>query len=270
MPEGPEVRRMAEGLAKRIVGKELVEAQILGGKWLKKEPTGIEVIREPLERGSLKVDWVKVKGKFIYAKIGDIFMWNTLGMSGGWRDLRGKHSHFVLRFSDSSEVFFEDVRRFGNISFYSDFQEVQNKLNGSGPDMLNSEVPFADFYARLSKSPNKNICKAIMDQKVISGVGNYIKSEALYRAGISPHLKICDIPLEGMERLCEWIKIIIKTSYEQGGATLATYTDMDNNHGDFVFSFHVYRKDKDPLGNNVVHEITDDGRMTHWVPEIQK
>jgi hypothetical protein len=46
MPEGPEVRRMAEGLAKRIVGKELIEAEILGGKWLKKEPTGIEIIRE--------------------------------------------------------------------------------------------------------------------------------------------------------------------------------------------------------------------------------
>ena len=269
MPEGPEVRRMAEGLAKRIVGKELIEAEILGGKWLKKEPTGITLIREALATGPLPVNWVNVKGKFIYAKIGDLYMWNTLGMSGGWRDLRGKHSHFVLRFSDSSEVFFEDVRRFGNISFYADPEEIQKKLNSSGPDMLNSEVQFAEFYSRLAKSPNKNICKAIMDQKVISGVGNYIKSEALYRAGISPHLKICDIPLDGMEKLCEWIKIIIKTSYEQGGATLATYTDMDNNHGDFVFSFHVYRKDKDPLGNRVVHEVTDDGRMTHWVPGIQ-
>jgi DNA-formamidopyrimidine glycosylase len=269
MPEGPEVRRMAEGLAKRIVGKELREAEILGGKWLKKEPTGIDVIRESLANKSLSVDWVKVKGKFIYAKIGDLYMWNTLGMSGGWRDLRGKHSHFVLRFSDSSEVFFEDVRRFGNISFYSDFDDVQKKLNGAGPDMLNSKVTFTEFYGRLAKSPNKNICKAIMDQKVISGVGNYIKSEALYRAGISPHLKISDIPMNKMESLCEWITTIIKTSYEQGGATLATYTDMDNNHGDFVFSFNVYRKNIDPLGNSVVHEITDDGRMTHWVPEIQ-
>ena len=69
MPEGPEVRRMAEGLAKRIVGKELVEAEILGGKWLKKEPTGIGVIRESLSTKSLNVDWVRVKGKFIYAKI---------------------------------------------------------------------------------------------------------------------------------------------------------------------------------------------------------
>lgn len=269
MPEGPEVRRMAEGLAKRIVGKELIEAEILGGKWLKKEPTGITLIREALATGPLPVNWVNVKGKFIYAKIGDLYMWNTLGMSGGWRDLRGKHSHFVLRFSDSSEVFFEDVRRFGNISFYTDPQEIQKKLSSSGPDMLNSEVPFAEFYARLAKSPNKNICKAIMDQKIISGVGNYIKSEALYRAGISPRLKISDIPMNKMESLCEWIKTIIRTSYEQGGATLATYTDMDNNHGDFVFSFNVYRKNNDPLGNAVVHEITEDGRMTHWVPKIQ-
>jgi len=251
MPEGPEVRRMAEGLAKRIVGKDLTEAEILGGKWLKKEPTGIDIIRQSLSKGPLRVEWVKVKGKFIYAKMGNLFMWNTLGMSGGWRDLRGKHSHFVLRLSDSSEVFFEDVRRFGNISFHSDPDEIQKKLNGAGPDMLNSEVSFSEFYARLSKSPNKNICKA------------------LYRAGISPHLKISEIPQDRMEKLCEWIKTIIRTSYEQGGATLATYTDMDNNHGDFVFSFHVYRKDKDPLGNTVLHEVTEDGRMTHWVSEMQ-
>ena len=270
MPEGPEVRRMAEGLARRIVNKDLIQAEILGGKWLKKEPTGINLIRESLSNGPLKVDWVRVKGKFIYAKIGDLFMWNTLGMSGGWRDLRAKHSHFLLKFSDSTEVFFEDVRRFGNISFYSDPLEIQNKLDGSGPDMLNENVSFENFKSRLSKYPNRNICKAIMDQKVISGVGNYIKSEALYRAGISPHLKISDIAEDKMVKLCQWIKVIIKTSYEQGGATLATYTDMDNNHGDFVFSFHVYRKDKDPLGNHVVHEITEDGRMTHWVPEIQK
>ena len=135
MPEGPEVRRMAEGLAKRIVGKELVEAEILGGKWLKKEPKGIEVITESLSDKSLNVDWVRVKGKFIYAKIGDLYMWNTLGMSGGWRDLRGKHSHFVLRFSDNSEVFFEDVRRFGNILFYRTYPEIENKLKQAGPDM---------------------------------------------------------------------------------------------------------------------------------------
>jgi formamidopyrimidine-DNA glycosylase len=269
MPEGPEVRRMAEGLAKRIVGRELVEAEILGGKWLKKEPTGIGVIRESLSTKSLNVDWVRVKGKFIYAKMGDLYMWNTLGMGGGWRDERRKHAHFVLRFSDNSEVFFEDIRRFGNISFYSSYSDIEAKLKQVGPDMLNEKVNLDAFKDRLYKRPNKNICQLIMDQKVISGVGNYIKSEALYRAGINPHITPAEMTDPQLESLWSWIGKIIKTSYKQGGATLATYTDMDNNHGNFVFSFHVYRKETDPRGNKVIHEITPDGRMTHWVPEVQ-
>jgi formamidopyrimidine-DNA glycosylase len=270
MPEGPEVRRMSEGLAQRIVGKDLAKAEVIGGKWLKKPPTGISIIQESLLDSPQRVHWVKVKGKFIYAKIGEIFMWNTLGMSGGWRDLKGKHAHFVLEFTDGSSVYFDDVRRFGNISFYDNSNQIEEKLKGAGPDLLNEDVGFDLFKERLVKRGNKNICQLLMDQKVVSGIGNYIKSESLYRAGINPHLKANEIPDDGLKKLWEWSRKIIKKSYDQGGATLATYTDMDGNHGSFVFSFEVYRREKDPLGNEIKHEITPDGRMTHWVPQIQK
>lgn len=269
MPEGPEVRRMSEGLGQRISGKLLTDAEVLGGKWLRFPIKGLDVLQQKLMGAPQPVEWVKVRGKFIYAKMGeDLFMWNSLGMSGGWRDQRGKHAHFVFRFSDGSEVFFDDIRRFGNIEFI-DFEKLLKKLEGVGPDMLNSDVSFELFLSRIGKNPKKNICKLLMDQKVISGVGNYIKSEALYRAGISPHSTVGSIPENKLRDLCTWIKAICRKSYDQGGATLATYTDMDNNPGNFVFSFKVYRKDTDPLGNRVIHEITPDGRMTHWVPEIQ-
>jgi formamidopyrimidine-DNA glycosylase len=269
MPEGPEVRRMAEGLAQRIEGRSIVKAEILGGKWLKKAPTGIEIIQKELAKGPAEVKWVSVKGKFIYASIGDIWMWNTLGMSGGWRDQQGKHAHFSFELDNGRLVYFDDVRRFGNISFYGDFLDIQKKLKDAGPDLLNEDVGLETFKERLTKRGHKNICQLLMDQKVLSGIGNYIKSEALYRAGISPHLKANEISDQKMERLWEWSRKIIKTSYDQGGATLATYTDMDGNRGEFVFSFHVYRKETDPLGNPIVHEVTQDGRMTHWVPQIQ-
>jgi formamidopyrimidine-DNA glycosylase len=269
MPEGPEVRRMAEGLAQRIEGRSIVKAEILGGKWLKKAPTGIELIKKELESGPAKVKWIRVKGKFIYASIGDIWMWNTLGMSGGWRDQQGKHAHFSFELDNGKSVYFDDVRRFGNISFYSDFNEIQNKLKAAGPDLLNEEVGFETFKERIIKRGHKNICQLLMDQKVLSGIGNYIKSESLYRAGINPHLKANEIKEENLRKLWEWSRRIIKTSYDQGGATLATYTDMDGNRGEFVFSFHVYRRETDPLGNPIIHEVTPDGRMTHWVPQIQ-
>jgi DNA-formamidopyrimidine glycosylase len=269
MPEGPEVRRMAEGLERRICGKDLESLEILGGKWLKKEPTGFGLIQEELRAGPLTVRWVRVKGKFIYAALGDIYMWNTLGMSGGWRDNFGKHSHLIMRFSNGPAVYFEDIRRFGNISFHSDWSEISAKLKAVGPDLLNDEVGFPAFREALLKKSRWNICKALMDQKVVSGVGNYIKSESLYRAGISPWKTVADVPDDSLRELWVWTRRIIKTSYDQGGATLSTYTDMDGNAGDFVFSFHVYRKEKDPFGNEVTHEITPDGRMTHWVKGIQ-
>lgn len=269
MPEGPEVKRMSEGLARRIEGRSITNVQILGGKWLKKPPTGIDLIKNELNNGALTCEWVRVKGKFIYAKIGEIFMWNTLGMSGGWRDERTKHSHFAIELSNCKTIYFDDVRRFGNISFYNDFIEIHKKLKAAGPDLLNEEVNFETFSGALLRRGHKNICQLLMDQKVLSGIGNYIKSEALYRAGISPHLRANQISEEKLKKLWDWSRKIIRTSYEQGGATLATYTDMDGNRGDFVFSFHVYRKKEDPLGNTIIHEETPDGRMTHWVPQIQ-
>jgi DNA-formamidopyrimidine glycosylase len=269
MPEGPEVRRMSEGLAKRIVGKNLKKAVVIGGKWLKKPPTGIDLIQESLSDSPLKIDWVKVKGKFIYAKMGEIFMWNTLGMSGGWRDSKGKHAHFALEFTDGTVVYFDDVRRFGNISFFDDQKILDEKLKSAGPDLLNDDVDFETFKNSILKRPKKNICQLLMDQKVLSGIGNYIKSESLYRARVNPWVSSSEIPEDKMRSLWEWSRKIIKKSYDQGGATLATYTDMDGNMGSFVFSFEVYRRDKDPLGNEIKHEITPDGRMTHWVPEIQ-
>ena len=268
MPEGPEVRRMAEGLAKRIVDQTIVRAEVLGGKWLKRPLPGLDRIQEHLP---LQVKRVEVKGKLIYVELADgVWMWNTLGMGGGWRDKRGKHAHFMLECANGTEVYFEDIRRFGNISF-TDQYEIDRKLAALGPDMLNEEVSPEVFLSSIRKGTrtNCNICKALMDQKVICGVGNYIKSEALYRARISPWLKVGEIPEVKLRLLHDWTRKIIQRSYEQGGATLLTYTDMDNNMGEFVFEFEVYRKSQDPLGNEVIREETPDKRATHWVPCVQ-
>lgn len=270
MPEGPEVRIMAEGLSKRILGKSISRMGEIKGKWIKKPIQGLEHLNQAINQGNSKVEWVRVKGKAIYAKIGDIYMWNTLGMSGGWKDSEGKHSHFSLILENNSQVFFHDIRRFGNISFYKDLEEINKKIHSIGPDLLNESVSFSEFRSRLIKRPKLNICKALMDQKIIGGVGNYIKSEALYRAGINPLSTISSISNWKLCKLWFWCIKIMGTSYKQGGATFLTYSDMNGSVGKFVFSFLVYRKEIDPAGNKIIHEVTPDGRMTHWVPEIQK
>jgi formamidopyrimidine-DNA glycosylase len=198
---------MAMGLAERIEGKVLEEAEVLGGKWLKTPPAGINEFKGSLPSRVQRVD---VKGKSIQIYLDNGWtIWNTLGMSGGWKDHRTKHSHFRISTQGGREVWFDDVRRFGNLTFIKDQAEVERRLSAVGPDMLGEDVSLELFTSRIShrKTP---IAKAIMDQKVISGVGNYIKCEVLYRSRISPH-RLCTEITEGeMRSLYEATRWVIR------------------------------------------------------------
>ena len=108
-----------------------------------------------------------------------------------------------------------------------------------------------------------------MDQKVLAGVGNYIKAEALYRAGISPHRVNSSLTDEELARLNKETKWVIRASYASRGARISTYELPDGSTGTYNFKFLVYRRKVDPEGHRVVREETRDKRTTHWVPERQ-
>ena len=266
MPEGPEVKRMSLSLSERLLGETITEAQVLGGKWLRTPPKGIEEFQRTLPQRVVAVD---VKGKAIQIRLENGWsIWNTLGMSGGWRDNRTKHAHFQFTTQGGRTVWFDDVRRFGTLIFMQHESELQRRLKGIGPDLLHPDTTFSDFTKAIShrKIP---ICRALMDQKILGGVGNYIKAEALYRARISPHRICSTILAEELESLYEWTRWIMRKSLEQGGATFSTYSDMDGRAGEFPFHFHVYMRSVCPLGYPVLREETEDRRTTHWVPQIQ-
>jgi formamidopyrimidine-DNA glycosylase len=266
MPEGPEVKRMGLSLESRILDETVTRAEVLGGKWIKTPPTGINEFQESLPA---RVTAVTVKGKTIHIHFDNGWrIWNTLGMSGGWKDSRTKHAHFVFTTQGGRDVWFDDVRRFGNLIFIQHESDFNKRLKAVGPDLLAAETEFKDFERAISKRSTP-ICKALMDQKVIAGVGNYIKAEALYRARISPHSLCRDIPTSKLEELYNQLRWIMSKSLQQGGATFSTYSDMDGGEGSFPFYFHVYMKSTCPLGYPVVRELTEDGRTTHWVPQVQ-
>jgi len=265
MPEGPEVKRMGLSLASRLEGEHITEAVVLGGKWIKQPPKGIQEFQAALPA---RVDRVDVRGKTIHIHLDNGWIiWNTLGMSGGWKDEPTKHSHFRITTQGGRGVWFDDVRRFGNIMPMHK-EEWARRLRAIGPDLLHPDTTFDEFRGALAHRSTP-ICKALMDQKVVAGVGNYIKAEALYRARISPH-RICKtLSQQELLTLFEVTRWIMQKSLEQGGATLATYSDMDLTPGGFAFSFQVYMRTHCPLGHRVVRELTEDGRTTHWVPEVQ-
>jgi formamidopyrimidine-DNA glycosylase len=266
MPEGPEVKRMALSLQERLLGEVITEAQVLGGKWLRTPPKGIDGFIGSLPQ---RVVAVNVKGKAIQILLeGGWSIWNTLGMSGGWRDVRTKHAHFQFTTQGGRTVWFDDIRRFGTLIFMQHESELQSRLKGIGPDMLHPDTTLLDFQKAIwhRRIP---ICRALMDQKILGGVGNYIKAEALYRARISPHRICSELNQLELQRLFDVTRWIMAKSLEQGGATFSTYSDMDGGEGSFPFYFHVYMRSTCPLGYPVLREETEDKRTTHWVPQIQ-
>ena len=268
MPEGPEVKRIGVGLAKAISGKTLVEATIISGRYTKKPPSGWADLQKSLP---LRVIGAGVHGKFIYWLCNnETFIYSTLGMTGSWNNKAMKNARVCFKFTDGSEVFYNDQRNFGTIKVVFGKQNLISKLESMGPDMLAEDVTDEKFISALRKKSNWGITKAIMDQSVICGVGNYLKADSLWLAKINPHRLVSDCTDGELAILNRSIKKVIRESYDSGGATIKTYSDFDGNQGDYGRKFLVYSQDADPEGNKVKREETADGRTTHWVPEVQK
>ena len=268
IPEGPETKRTAEGLARAMTNKTIIDVEILSGRYTKTSPSGIEDFRTSLP---IKVVGAGCHGKFIFALCSEeSYIWSTLGMTGYWNADGSKYARIRFGFSDGTSIHYNDMRNFGTLKFVKGKHEMLKKLKTLGPDMLAQDVPTNVFREALMKRPDWSIAKALMKQSLVCGVGNYIKADSLWLAKISPKRKVKDITDIEFADLCDAIKRVMRTSYDTGGATIASYQSFDDEPGTYTQQMVVYGQKQDPEGNEVIREKTDDGRTTHWVPLVQK
>ena len=268
MPEGPEVKRMGVDLSKTLSGKDITAVKILSGRYTKKTPDGLQLFLENLP---MKIVGTGVHGKFLYILTSKGYnIWSTLGMTGRWSNSRTKHSRVELILSDKNSVFFNDQRNFGTFKMVYGPYKLKGKLKKLGPDMLSEEITASQFIERLRKKDEWNITKALMDQSVIAGVGNYIKAESLWLSGHSPLKNVSDFTDYDLVALCDAIQSIMLSSYEHGGATFLTHKNFSGSLGDYSHRFLCYNRKVDAEGNEVIKTKTPDGRTTHWSPNKQK
>lgn len=274
MPEGPECKHIADGLAHGLESAVLQAITIHSGRYQRHgPPTGLVTLRSHLP---LQIQSVGVKGKFIYWLLdGEWSVWNTLGMSGQWWLSGEPDSHCHVSFQLVTEegphtVYFRDVRNFGTLRFMHGMAQLEQQLGRLGPDVLaDTSITREEWLSRIRKYNHWTLPKFLMDQSKVSGVGNYLKAEVLYATNLSPLQVIGDISDDNLWYVyivsCE----IARSSYLSRGASFLSYLDTDGEKGGYNFSFKVYRQEEDPYGNPVERIVTDDGRTTHWVPSIQ-
>ena len=269
MPEGPEVRTTTDFLT-QFTGKVLTGYSILSGRYSKKgNIPGEDIVTLPA-----KFHAADCKGKFIYMTFteGDheYYLFSTLGMTGMWSNTQHKHARFVMFFDDGTELYYNDIRNFGTLKFVNDKEVLSKKLKSLGPDVLTADIDWKGFRNRFVKKQNKTIAECLMNQSVISGVGNYLKAEILWNSKVSPNRLIKDITNNEWHNLYYNTFTQSKKSYKLGGATIESYRQPNGKEGLYSRRFAVYNQKTDPNGMVVIKEKTADKRTTHWVPEIQK
>jgi formamidopyrimidine-DNA glycosylase len=291
MPEISEVATTAEilfdNLADALVEKIVITAV---GKYKTKNPEGFDNIIKDLP---LVIKNVDSKGKFMWFELQSVtgtgtgkiyYLYNTFGLNGYWSFERHNNCRLSILLADGRAAYFMDSINYSTFKFSTDINEFNAKIASLTPDLLKD----SDFDMSKILKYKKPIVKVLLDQKnsIGSGIGNYLSSEILYKAGISPHRIASTLTKEEIEKLSYAIKYMIKLSYLYNDVRylpgLVNYIDnyeKKDYHPDIKivetkFTHYVYSNTNDKFGNNIVAEkIVKTGntwRTTYWVPDLQK
>lgn len=267
MPEIAECRRYVAQLSLEYDKSTLNSVNIIGGRFVKSGIPELSRINFPLTEARFES-----KGKFIYWSFRDansnpVHFFITLGMAGSFGK-KQKHSAIEFNF-DRGTVYFNDIRHFGTFKPVFSDQELSKKLKTLGWDPLREPSTPPWLLHKLRKKSLQPLSKVMMEQSYFAGLGNYLRSEILYDCKIAPYTSIHSLSDAKLEEVCSSFSRIAHEAYKDGGATLATYSDLYGMAGTYYHKFKVYGQSKDPSGYPVIKVEGPDGRTIHYCPHVQ-
>jgi formamidopyrimidine-DNA glycosylase len=283
MPELPEVETVRRGLAPSMEGAVIARAQVNRPdlRWpfpdrMAQRLPGQQVLR------------LRRRSKYILAELGSgETLLVHLGMSGRMTvsgDPLGqfvhdhpaaeKHDHVVLYMDNGARITFNDPRRFGAMDLLDTATADQHKLLASiGPEPLGNDF-HQDYLVQAFKGRMTPVKTALLDQKIVAGLGNIYVCEALFRAGINPKRKAGQISANRVASLVPIIRDVLSEAIEAGGSSLKDFRQASGELGYFQHRFRVYGQEGNPCSTagcpSTVQRITQAGRSTFYCPTCQR
>jgi formamidopyrimidine-DNA glycosylase len=301
MPELPEVETVRRGLQPVMEGAKILKAEVR-----RKD------LRFPFQKNfaarlhGQTVTGVSRRAKYLLADLasGDVLLMH-LGMSGSFRikkldeeeahgrfhHVRGKdetHDHVVFHMSSGEDIVFNDPRRFGYMKIIQRMALYDEPLlKGLGPEPLGNEFD-ATTLAQACAHRKTSLKAALLDQRVVAGLGNIYVCEALNRAHLSPRRGAATLarkagqrkgpafcePTERARQLVEAIHAVLNEAIKAGGSSLRDHRQTSGELGYFQHSFRVYDREgetcRTPSCGGIVRRFTQNGRSTFWCPQCQK
>ena len=279
MPELPEVETVRRGLVPLLEDARITDVTLRRANLRSAFPKHfVESLK------GARVTGLRRRAKYILADLDNGYVWLThLGMSGSFRSVaKGKpfeaekHDHVVLTLNDGTRLAFNDPRRFGQMDSFKNTEEnAQPALKNLGPEPLDKAFTPAVLMQRLT-GKKVAIKVALLDQRVVAGVGNIYASEALYMAGIDPRKAAGKISKEKVALLTQAIKKVLSDAIKSGGSTLRDHRQIDGSAGYFQHHFRVYDREGEQCENCVckgktrIKAIVQGGRTTFFCPVKQR
>ena len=271
MPELPEVETTRRGIEPYVVGVRIREVIVKRGD-----------LRQPVSEDLALIEGrrvlgVKRRSKYLLLEIDDgSTVLIHLGMSGSLRvivpaDAWKRHDHVGITLGNGKQLRFHDPRRFGLVLRLTGDPMKHALLEHLGPEPL--EDGFTAGYLKAACAKRTVAIKlAIMDAKVVVGVGNIYASEALFRAGILPKSAANKVSAARLGKLVAAIKAVLTDSINEGGTTLRDFLHSDGEPGYFKQRLFVYERKGEPcrVCGTPIRQAVLGQRSTYWCPRCQK
>ena len=275
MPELPEVETVRRGLASRMTGRRIVRAELRRPDLRWPFPP---MLAERLD--GARIGALARRGKYILIELdetGTLLL--HLGMSG--RITAGaangppeKHDHVELILDDGTVIRFNDPRRFGTLDYLERGREAAHPLlAGLGAEPLDPGFDGA-YLERALTGKMTPIKAALLDQRIVAGLGNIYVCEALYRAGLSPRRLAGTVVGVRAARLATAIRDVLTEAIEAGGSSLRDYVQANGELGYFQHRWAVYGHEGEPCPGCTcaegVRRIVQSGRSTFFCAKKQR
>ena len=297
MPELPEVETIARGLAKRVTG-DVIESVWLGRK---KEPLKSSAAQIAAVLEHSRIAEVRRMGKHIVFDLDRVSplpangrrgtrsrqpseiansnsaisdpskaQWIVhLGMTGRLQVCEPqtdvpKHTHAIVKLSSGRELRFIDPRRFGRLSV-----SASARFEATGVEPLEVDL---DRFVELFRARRTPIKSALLNQKLLRGVGNIYADESLFRAGIRPRRRAAAITREQHTKLYASLQEVLKEAIALGGSSVSDYVNAEGEEGFFQLQHRVYGREGEPcpICKTPVKRVLIAGRSSHYCPKCQK
>lgn len=273
MPEKPEVVTVARKLKNHLIGLKFQNVEIYHNNIIA-YPT-VEEFKEKMK--DKKIVDIKTRGKWIVFDLESYYLLVHLRMEGRFfyrtkEDPRGKHEHVIFTLDNNQQLRYHDVRKFGKMVLVSkeeaDSKKPLSELGLEFDDENLTESYLKNFYDKK----NLPIKSVLLDQSIITGIGNIYADEILFLSGICPLTKAKMLTKKNRMDIIENARVILNAAIKVGGTTIRSYESEEGVHGLFQLKLKVHGKNKQPCPNcnQEIIKIQVGGRGTYYCPKCQK